>query len=317
MSIIAYSLSDNLNQKLAELEKLRRDIHVAPISKSGLLEMQWSAKITRIQNALLLDSFSATTSEISKVLLTAKYKSAKEEKIAGNNKASDYIRQEWYVSGKKITFDVIVKLNRCINDSKNNASSIVSKRQFKEPFNQLLDYLNVGNDHPVIQAGICYFQIMNNDLAIESKKVVATNHAYVVLYNHGYDYRELLDIEYELAHDVDGHDFALQTSQGYNNITTWLEYFIDKLIHQSNRILKSLDSQTKYVDTKTSIYGLNTRQRNIMYLFDDPKSRITNRQVQKKFGISQITASRDLAKLTSLGALISYGKGRSTWYGKI
>ena len=75
MSIIAYSLSDNLNQKLAELEKLRRDIHVAPISKSGLLEMQWSAKITRIQNALLLDSFSATTSEISKVLLTAKYKS--------------------------------------------------------------------------------------------------------------------------------------------------------------------------------------------------------------------------------------------------
>ncbi|OGK57462.1 hypothetical protein A3H83_03340 [Candidatus Roizmanbacteria bacterium RIFCSPLOWO2_02_FULL_39_8] len=66
----------------------------------------------------------------------------------------------------------------------------------------------------------------------------------------------------------------------------------------------------------TRLLSLNSRQREIIQMLEDPKSRITNKQVQKKFSVSQITASRDLAKLTIVGVLFSHGKGRSTWYSK-
>ncbi len=44
---------------------------------------------------------------------------------------------------------------------------------------------------------------------------------------------------------------------------------------------------------------------------------ITNKKVQKLFKVSQITASRDLAKLASVGLLFTHGKGRSVYYTKV
>jgi Fic family protein len=53
-----------------------------------------------------------------------------------------------------------------------------------------------------------------------------------------------------------------------------------------------------------------------MAIVDRPGTRITNKMVQKHFKVSQITASRELAKLATLGLIISIGKGRSIYYTK-
>lgn len=317
MSIIAYSLSDNLNHKLEKLEELRKELHVAPIDRKRLLYYQWSIRTMRIKDALFQDELTTSLSEINKIIISSKVQSAKEKKIIGIKKAFDFIRYEWYVSSEKVTFEVLLKLNTYINGVNRNTSSNLMKRQFKDQFNQLFDYLNIGNEHPVIQAGICYSQIlMNKDLELESKKIIATLHAYVFLYKYGYDFRELLNIEAEWIKNTDEHDYVLKTAQEYNNITTWLEYFTDVLISQTSQIVQKMNDSSNNPIFSTRLLSLNSRQREIIQMLEDPKSRITNKQVQKKFSVSQITASRDLAKLTIVGVLFSHGKGRSTWYSK-
>ncbi|MCX6732604.1 MAG: hypothetical protein NTV98_03635 [Candidatus Roizmanbacteria bacterium] len=54
-----------------------------------------------------------------------------------------------------------------------------------------------------------------------------------------------------------------------------------------------------------------------MNLFSTPGAKVSNRMVQKKFKVSQITASRDLAKLADSGLIFAIGKGRSTYYTKV
>ncbi len=66
-----------------------------------------------------------------------------------------------------------------------------------------------------------------------------------------------------------------------------------------------------------SYFELNDRQTSILNMLDLPQGSITNRKIQKAYKVSQITASRDLAKLTTLGFLFSHGKGRSVYYTKV
>jgi len=61
---------------------------------------------------------------------------------------------------------------------------------------------------------------------------------------------------------------------------------------------------------------LNDRQNKILERLENPNLKITNKDVQKMFGVSQITASRDLSKMANLGILLPHGKGRSVFYTK-
>ena len=54
----------------------------------------------------------------------------------------------------------------------------------------------------------------------------------------------------------------------------------------------------------SSFWDLNERQKVILGILDQPGVSITNKTVQKRFKISQITASRDLSKLAILGLLL-------------
>jgi predicted HTH transcriptional regulator len=71
-----------------------------------------------------------------------------------------------------------------------------------------------------------------------------------------------------------------------------------------------------YVGSNPPTYQLSLRQKQILSLAEPPNTLVSNKLVQDTFRISQITASRDLAKLASLGLLIPHGHGRSTSYSK-
>ncbi len=74
--------------------------------------------------------------------------------------------------------------------------------------------------------------------------------------------------------------------------------------------------ESSTINKADSFFDLNERQKEIISLVDKPNSKISNKHVQKIFNVSQITASRDLAKLASLGLLFAISKGRSTFYTK-
>ena len=71
------------------------------------------------------------------------------------------------------------------------------------------------------------------------------------------------------------------------------------------------------VSLPATFWEITTRQKEIMMYLENPTASVTNKTVQKLFNISQITASRDLARLANLGLLLAHGKGRSVYYTKV
>ena len=98
------------------------------------------------------------------------------------------------------------------------------------------------------------------------------------------------------------------------NLTLWLEFFAEGIINQLEEALKDIENLSYKTTLPAAFFNLNDRQKHILTFLEEPGSRITNKKVQNIFNISQITASRDLAHLKTLGLLISHGKGRSVYY---
>ena len=82
------------------------------------------------------------------------------------------------------------------------------------------------------------------------------------------------------------------------------------------KVLKSVES-INFEPTKLATWKLTERQKKIMEKLENPNIQITNRDVQKMFTVSQITASRDLSKMVNLGILLPHGKGRSIFYTRV
>jgi len=147
-------------------------------------------------------------------------------------------------------------------------------------------------------------------------ELFSTIASYLFLYQSGMDCRGLLVLEKPWSQERKLFNGYYTTALAKQNVTGWLEYFIKTVCGQLEEVYQSfLYSQTKVEEEK--IGHLNERQKVIMTLLDDPQAIITNRTIQKIFHISAITASRDLARLTSLGLLIQQGKGRSVRYTRI
>ena len=102
-----------------------------------------------------------------------------------------------------------------------------------------------------------------------------------------------------------------------NNLSGIIEFYTNAVLQQSENIQKRLKEKKFDTEQQESFFHLTDRQKQILSLFDEPGLRLTNRKVQELFDVSQITASRDLAKLAELNLLFSSGKGRSVFYTKI
>ena len=138
------------------------------------------------------------------------------------------------------------------------------------------------------------------------------------LYKYGCDFRGFLAYETEWAQEENNYKENKKRALSAGNFTLWLEYFAGCILKQADSLVQSIEKpKTQTLDLRTSFWELNERQKSILNYLDSPLGTITNRQIQKRFKTSQITASRDLAKLTNLRYLFSHGKGRSVYYTKI
>lgn len=135
----------------------------------------------------------------------------------------------------------------------------------------------------------------------------------LILARAGYDAKGMLTLETTLINDHKAYSHALASIGSYGQMTIWLEYFATCTLEA----YKSLEEHTIFSinhPEESTEFFLNDRQKQILLLLDGHGAKITNHEVQKRFRISQITASRDLARLVSLGLLVSFGKGRGISY---
>lgn len=299
----SYNFSTELKQTLSKIESLRQKILLAPLSAKMELRLRWKAMVNRVYWAMVFSKGrSINKSQVVKLLTKEANPQNKEEhKVLKYKNALDYIRGCWLVSKESVTPKTILTLHDLACRGTLRSSEAVLK--------QLLDYLQRSPEHPIIQAAIAYNQIINIAPFGVGNTQVASLLALLFLYKAGYDFRGLLVLE-ECWHP----DLIIYRG----NLTPLLEDFSKVLVNQLEKTRNfNLESQAELGGgLSASFWEFNDRQKAILLYLEQPNISITNKKVQSLFKVSQITASRDLTRLVTLGLLFTHGGGRSVYYTK-
>lgn len=289
---------------LNKIELLRQKILLTPLPPKTELRLRWEAMLNRIYWAMVFSKTkSINKTKVAKLISNQEKGEIRKEdhEILKYKNALDYIRENWLVSKKLVTIKDVLILHKLACNGRFRSSQEVLK--------QLLDYLQKTPEHPVIQTAIAYSQIIRIAPFTKGNTQVASLLAYLFLYKAGYDFRGLLVLE---------ECWQPSLVVLSENLTTFLESFSKALANQLEKAANfDLESQAQLSGLSASFWQLNDRQKAILNFLENPDATITNKKVQKLFKISQITASRDLAKLANLGLLLLHGKGRSVFYTKV
>ncbi len=312
MLTIAHTISPSLQGQLKKIEQTRQRIILHPLPPARETSLQFQATMSRIVFGLSATGTDVPFDEVKKALtLTqSKKENSLQKQIIRYKQALDYIKRDWLVSNETIYPETLIKLHGIMSPGKLR----VAKKELQE----VLDYLQVASDNPFIQAAIGKLQVSSLQPFTEGNELLATLISYLFLYKAGLDCRGFLILE-QLGKNGDTYLRQYTASKGKTNITPWLEYFTKGVSIQLDYAYSEISKTTP--NTHKSAYDkltqLNERQKAILNLLDNPNTVITNRTVQKVFKISQITASRDLVHLATLGLIFTQGRGRSVSYTRI
>lgn len=314
---LSYNLSPKLKEKLQVINKLRQEILLIPLSPKNELIIQWNTIIDRTHCSLSLAGNSLNKSQITKLLTSpmiaesSKIKIDKNEKdVIGYKNALDYINQNWLVSKKHVTVKDILMLYDIF--CKGSLRVPISKIQ------ELLDYLQAQEENPIIQSGIANLGIIRIHPFSDGNGRLARLLSLLFLYKQGLDVRKMIAPEKAWVKDRQAFEDTARISQETASITLWLEYYAESIIIQLQDALNKLKAESyDNLGLSVTFWELNDRQKMILSALEEPSSMITNRKVQEQFKISQITASRDLSRLTGLGLIFTHGKGRSVYYTRV
>lgn len=318
MQPIAYTISPYLIRTIQTVENLRREILLLPLPPKREVLFRFDAMVSRVTNGMFLEGTQVAENDIRNLLQNRLFLAAAQKldtiparsigySILYYKEAFDYISEEWLASQNT------VRVKDCINLF--NILSNRSKLQIPElTLKSLLDYVQTSNQHTIIQAAIIKFQTKQLTPFLEKNELFSTLLSYLFLYKGGMDFRGLLVLEKKWAEKQNEYSAFYTNAIHRSHITGWLEYYAETI---RDNLLMVWDNLQKPVGIPPeSVINLNDRQKKILRLMDTPDKMITNRDVQKIFKISQITASRDLAKLAAWGFLFAHGKGRSVKYTK-
>lgn len=306
---ISYNISPRLNDYLSKIEHLRKQILLVPTPQATELRLRWEATFNRTHYSLKLAGNSLKKTDMLKLLseVTHKKINSDQKAVLAYKEALDYISREWQGSQNAVDAKEIINLHRIIGNGR--------LRVPQAGLQYLLDYLQARIENPIIQAAIVEIEMEKMQLFTEHNSLIAHLTADLFLCKFGYDFKGFL--AYEAAWMEDANNFKENYERAHNaaNLTLWLEYFASCVFRQAEQISQSLiKPKAQILDIHKSFWQLNERQKSVLGFLDLPQATITNRQIQKRFKTSQITASRDLARLTNLGFLFSHGKGRSVYY---
>lgn len=309
---LSYNLSSKIKGSLEEIEDLRSKILLIPLSSKTEVRLRWESMIKRAYWSLVLHENQLSKADIIKLISSSpaskKRLTEEDQEVLGYKKALDYIRQDWLVSDKNISPKTIISLH----DIACKGNFIATEASLK----QILDYLQASSEHPIIQAAILHAALLDLHAFTKGNGRTARLTTYLLLYKHGYDFRGQLFLDEYFKKDLVSYRENTDKVLSGANMTLWLEYFAQAVVNQLEKALTDV-LQGKYsLDVEKNLFELNDRQKEILSLLDQPNVTITNKKAQKMFKVSQITASRDLTRLATLGLLFDHGKGRSVYYTK-
>lgn len=308
----SYSIAPQQRKELEDIEATRNKILLQLISPKEEIRLRWDTTLERIRTTLRLTKIDTTLKDLAQILSIDGKKriGPREQEALDYKRANSYIQENWLINLHPVTAQALDQLYSSIK-------SVRIELDYKGT-KQMLDFIQVNPpEHPVIQAAIAF--IATSDLLPKQ----ANNVKYpllsslIFLYKYGFDFRGMLNMEEFFQNDLGHFTAILENSKQTGNISEFLEYFITATAIQADKGLRKIQKREFITTIPESFYELSKRQTDILSLLDQPGAQITNKTVQKHFKVSQITASRDLARLASLGILFSHGRGRSIHYTRV
>lgn len=311
MITLAYNLSPEIKQNLQSIESFRRQILLTPMSQKVEIRLRWEASIGRVYFTTELSDGILNKKDVINLLhAQSSQKLSPERKIIVNlKKAFDSLSFEWLASSKSVTPKIVINLYDSVFDGK--------LRKPEHELKQILDYIQAGQEDPVVQAAIVQIEFLRLEPFSQGNGRMARLLAYLFLYKAGYDFRGLLVLEEYWRKDLLKFRSAIEDALKSKNLTFWLEYFSETVAAQLEKTVKNMIAGKYQIEIPAHIWELTSRQKEILDILTEPGRSITNREVQKLFKVSQITASRDLAKLAQLSLIFPKGRGRSVSYTKL
>jgi hypothetical protein len=312
---MSYHLSEEIKKSIQESLVLRQKILLSLLPPKVELRMRWEADLQRIFWGLSIAETPISKADMTKLLASPQKKRLNqfEKEIINYKKTLNFIKEEWLASSKIVTPNSLLDLYNlaCRPVFGSSTASFKAKRK---DIKQFLSYLQTGKEHPLIQAGISQIEIIKLSPFDNGSARVARLFTYLMLYKYGFDCRGLLVLEEYYRKDIVGLREAVRKVDEEKNLTAWLEYFTKGIFFQLQKAFEEIESPKFKTDLSASFWKLNSRQKLILSHLENPELKITNKDVQKMFTVAQITASRSLSKLASLGLILSHGKGRSVFY---
>ncbi len=323
MISLSYTVTALLQDHLKIIETLRRSVLLTPISPYRELKLIWQASLEYIYGTLSLSGVKVTKKHIIEILASPKKRPSPDESaIITTKRTLDFIRHEWIGNPKTITSASVEELALLLfpNDRAKVFRALETKNR---DIQQILSYLDVKPEHPVVMAAIIHYAFVADPLLPWAGGRLGRALCSLVLAKYGLNLRGMIAPESVFAESPETYQRSLTTATRDATITSWLEYYTKILITAMERTENEVKKATSGVSGRElsqlseRLFSLNDRQSKILSTLENPTTTITNRVVQKRFKISQITASRDLTKLASLGLLYPHGRGRSVYYTRV
>ncbi len=298
MLTVSYNLSTTLKDGLANLDALRQKILVIPVSPATETRIRWQTTLKHLEGWANLSNQPLSSEHI---LNTVNHPDAKNSssltiKILNYRNAISYIRDYWPASGDLVTFTTIKQL----------ATTLGVNHGSEKEVETLLNYLQTGQVHPLIQAATAHLYFYPSRLSYLVSLLFLTKY--------GFGLRGWLSLEDYWSQNKQEYLQVILQAQNLANTTLWLEYFCQAMIFQMEKIYHTLTSSP--APTPIKHWNLTRLQKDILTLFEQPDISITNKILQISLNVSQLTASRNLARLTYLGLILPHGGGRATSYTK-
>jgi Fic family protein len=184
--------------------------------------------------------------------------------------------------------------------------------------NDFLGWLNspgAADINPVILAGIAHYEVARIHPFIDGNGRTARLLAALILYKSGFDHRRFFALDDYYDQNRLLYYAALKTAQqNKGDITKWLEYFTDGVLHSINKLKETIVKLgfSGKVNGKAQL-ELTPRQIKILENVR-AKGKISNQDLRSMFNVSRQAVLKEVSKLVDAKIISILGKGRGAYY---
>lgn len=202
-----------------------------------------------------------------------------------------------------------------VYDSKSGNADYIPPENIdiQELLDELVDYINYTEDHPLIIAAIVHYQLVTIHPFEDGNGRTARLISGYLLDYYGYGFQGIGSLEEYFAYDADEYYNSLQMGlpalyySGRDNPPhpeIWLTYFLRMMELYSKKVFE-LSSKTKESNIEASLSFLNKKEKELLiFLLENNIREFTPVELGKKIGVTNRTIINRTANLVNNGFLV-------------